>query len=78
MTYEYEAGQVPVRARECVRCGKPLEPEAGAGGRSVGWVQPSTLSASIWVFQSRGAPPAAATEQWRCATCDRRYAFLPR
>lgn len=78
MTYEYEPGQVPVPAQQCVRCARPLERASTPGARIAGWFQGSALSGSIWVFQSRGTPPAAATELWRCAECDRCYAFQPR
>jgi hypothetical protein len=77
MTYEYQAGEVPVPAQQCVRCGRTLELDTEAGGRPVGWFQVSALSSTIWVFQSRGEPPAAATERWRCPGCERRYAKLP-
>ena len=78
MTYEYEPGQVPVPAQECVRCARPLERETAPGGRLAGWFQVSSLRTSIWVFQSRGTPPPEATERWRCPACDRRYALVPR
>lgn len=78
MTYEYQAGEVPVPAQQCVRCGRMLERDPGNGGRTVGWFQVSALSSTIWVFQSRGEPPASAAERWRCPGCERRYAFQPR
>jgi len=78
MTYEYAAGEVPVPAQRCVRCGGTLETETGPGGRTVGWFKPSTLDTTTWVFNSRGAPPASAAERLRCPGCDRRYAFQPR
>ena len=77
MTYEYQAGEVPVPAQQCVRCGSVLERDMGSGGRPVGWFHVSPLSSTTWIFQSRGEPPAAATERWRCPGCDRRYASQP-
>lgn len=78
MTYEYEPGQVPVPARQCVRCARPLERESEPGGRLAGWFTRSTLRDSIWVFSSKGLPPETASERWRCPACDRRYAAVPR
>lgn len=77
MTYEYEPGEVPVPAQECVRCARPLEREDSLGGRLTGWFQVSKLGPSIWVFHSRGTPPPGASEHWRCPGCDRRYALQP-
>lgn len=77
MTYEYKTGEVPVPARQCVRCGQGLVTETTPGGRLTGWFQASKLSgATIWVFASRGEPPTTPTERLRCPTCDRRYALV--
>ena len=76
MTYEYEPGQTPMPARQCVRCGKALEREVTPGGRTVGWFLKSHLDPATWVFSSRGSPPAGPKERWRCAECDRRYELV--
>ena len=77
MTYEYKPGEVPVPARQCVRCATPLETAADAGGKTAGWFQPSRLNGeTIWVFTSRGQPEGTAAERLRCPACDRRYVLV--
>jgi len=74
MTYEYNPGEVPVPARQCVRCALPLEQAAAGEARIAGWFRPSQLRPdTIWVFISRGLPPAQASERLACAACGRHY-----
>ncbi len=77
MTYEYKPGEVPVPARQCVRCATALETEGGAGGKTTGWFQRSRLSGdTIWVFTSRAQPEGTPDERLRCPTCERRYVLV--
>lgn len=68
MPYVYEEGVVPVPANHCTRCGGPLE--AGSGGETVGWFEPSTLDDGTWLFASgRDAPEGGTPDTLRCGAC---------
>ncbi|MFM8979610.1 MAG: hypothetical protein ACKOSS_04010 [Planctomycetia bacterium] len=74
MTYEYNAGEVPVPARQCVRCATPLQQAAAGDAKVTGWFKPSQLRPdTIWIFISRGLPPGQPAERLHCTACGRHY-----